>query len=378
METNELVILSGKYLDGTASDAEKNALLQWYNAYSEEELTAILHAAPHEDEASLEARMLQRLHAATGTGTATRIHTMRRNFIRVAAAAVIIGAVAGGWLLWKNTTRQPPAIAKAKTGTTAVLVLEDGTELPLDSAHQGVLSRQGNTVVSRSAGTLSYQQQSTTAATVKYNTLKTPRGGQFRLVLPDGTNVWLNAASSITYPTAFTGRDRKVTITGEAYFEVAAMPEKTFTVTANNADILVLGTRFNVNAYEDEKFTSTTLLQGAVLVRGKNNAHHLLPGQQALVTATDLQLIRHADVNAAIAWKNGLFSFKDADVPAVMRELARWYNVDIMYQEGIPEGTFTGEMSRTLTLQQVAELMRTTRIHMSITNGGKTITVTPE
>ncbi|SHM61305.1 FecR family protein [Chitinophaga jiangningensis] len=378
METNELVILSGKYLDGTASDAEKNALLQWYNAYSEAELTAILEAAPHEDEASLEARMLQRLQAATGTGTTTRIHSMRSYIIRVAAAAVIIGAVAGGWLLWKKSQPAHPAIAKVQTGTNAVLVLDDGTEMQLDSSQHGVVSQQGNTVVSRSATTLSYHQQNNNETVVKFNTLKTPRGGQFRLVLPDGTSVWLNAASSITYPTAFTGKERKVSITGEAYFEVAASADNPFTVTANNTDILVLGTRFNVNAYEDEKFTSTTLVQGAVLVRGKTKAQHLLPGQQAQVTATDLQLIKQADVSAAIAWKNGFFSFKDADVPGVMRELARWYNVDIIYSGGIPDGSFTGEMSRTLTLPQVAELMRTTRIHMSITNGGKSITVTPE
>ncbi|MBV7530673.1 FecR family protein [Chitinophaga sp. sic0106] len=378
METNELVILSRKYLNGTASDGEKNALLQWYNAYSEEELTAILTVAPHEDEASLEARMLQRLHAVTGTGTTTRIHTMRRTITKVAAAAVIIGAMAGAWLLWKNSRTATPAIAKVQTGTNAVLVLDDGTEVQLDSSQHGVVSQQGNTVVSKSASTLSYQQQNNKETAVRYNTLKTPRGGQFRLVLPDGTSVWLNAASSITYPTAFTGKERKVSITGEAYFEVAASAEHTFTVTANNTDILVLGTRFNVNAYEEEKFTSTTLVQGAVLVRGKTQAQHLLPGQQALVTATDLQLVKQADVSAAIAWKNGFFSFKDADVPAVMRELARWYNVDIIYSGGIPDGSFTGEMSRTLTLPQVAELMRTTRIHMSITNGGKSITVTPE
>ncbi|NIG55105.1 FecR domain-containing protein [Chitinophaga sp. Cy-1792] len=377
METNELVMLSRKYLSGTASDAEKAALLQWYNAYSEGELTAILEAMPEEDEAALEARMLQRLHTVTGTGR-PKVRSLSGRVIKIAAAAVMVGVIAGGWAWRKHAAiGDKRAVATIAAGKNPVLILEDGSFVTLDSTQDGVLSQQGQAVVSKSASTLSYQQRGNADAAVHYNTLKTPKGGQFRLILPDGTSVWLNAASSITYPTTFSGKERKVTITGEAYFEVAAVADKPFTVTAGNTDVLVLGTSFNINAYEDEQNTKTTLLQGAVLVKGKTDMQHLLPGQQAVVSANNLQVIKPADIFATVAWKNGLFAFKDADAASVLRELARWYNVEIIYKGGMPDGVFTGEMSRSLTLEQVAGLMRTTRIHMSITDEGRSITVTP-
>ncbi|WP_143305982.1 FecR family protein [Chitinophaga vietnamensis] len=380
MEMNELSVLARKYLSGAASEAEKAALLRWYNAYDESELMVHITAAEEESEATLEARMLQRLQQATGTAPVTKVHFLRRRSTW-AAAAILLAMVAGAWFLWHSAGIQQEfkTVAQAKPGNKAVLVLDDGTQLQLDSTGQGVLSQQGNATVVQAAGSLAYQpgKPENTNAPLRYNTLRTPRGGQFKVVLPDGSGVWLNAASSITYPTAFTGKERKVSITGEAYFEVAASAQQPFIVQAMNMDVLVLGTHFNVNAYEDESSINTTLLEGAVGIRVGDQAQHILPGQQMRVTGTHMELVKHADIAAITAWKNGYFSFKDADVPAIMRQLARWYDVKVHYEGKIPDGDFSGEIGRSLTLEQVAALLEATRIHIRITNGGRDITVVP-
>lgn len=366
MEMNQLVVLSRKYLSGTASEAEKAALLQWYNAYSEEELTASLLAAQDETEEALKARMLKRLLQTNHIGERGNIHFLRRRSVQVAATLILLCTIGGGWLYTSRVHKNTLLATAPKVPT---LMLDDGRELALDTGRTGVLSQQGNTKIVQSQATLSYQQQNSEGA-VHYNTLRTPRGGQFKLILPDGTSVWLNAASSIRFPTAFTGSERNVTVSGEAYFEVAAAANQPFIVKTGNTEIRVLGTRFNINAYEDESHTTTTLLQGAVLVNGAQ----LLPGEQAIVT--DHTVTKQADVVAAIAWKNGLFSFKNADIATVMRELVRWYDVNIVYPDGIPEGTFDGDLSRTLTIGQLALLMQTTRINMELKDGGKSIVVT--
>lgn len=369
MEMNELVHLSRKYLSGTASEAEKSALLQWYNAYNEEELTAYLQADQDETEEALEARMLRRLQETNYIGRKQKIHFLRRRSVQVAASLLLVCAIGGGWLF----TRSHPEKNRLAQSNLPTLILDDGSELTLDTAKKGILSRQGSTSIVQSLAKLSYQQQgSEVSATIHYNTLRTPKGGQFTLVLPDGTTVWLNAASSIRFPTAFTGNERNVSITGEAYFEVAAVASQPFSVNTGNTTVRVLGTRFNVKAYEDESQTATTLIQGAVLVNGQR----LLPGEQAIVTGSSPVINKHADVATAIAWKNGLFSFKDADIATVMRELVRWYDVNVVYPEGIPEGTFSGDLSRSLSIGQLASLMETTRIHMRLSDEGRSIIVT--
>jgi len=366
METEELIVLSRKYLAGAANDAEKARLLRWYNAYDEAELTAFLEAEDHETEASLEARMLRRLQQATGT--APRVHLLRRK-TTWAAAAVLLAAVAGGAFLWHSAgvSADVKAIAQQTPGNKAVLIMDDGRQVQLDKDH-GSLPRGA---VMKDSATIAYTQAQ--SSSVHQNTLKTPRGGQFKLILPDGTGVWLNAESSITYPTAFTGGQRNVSITGEVYFEVAQNAQQSFTVAANKAAIQVLGTSFNVNAYEDEQAVLTTLLEGAVNV----NSTRLHPGQQATVTGNKVQVTDVNDIQSVIAWKNGFFSFKDADVPTIMHQLERWYDVKVNYAGAIPEGRFTGELERTLSLQQVAALLAAARIHLQVEEGGRSVTVLP-
>lgn len=297
------------------------------------------------------------------------------------AAACIILLTAGAYYLSRQT--QQPALANAAPvkdvapgGNKAVLTLSDGTEITLDSAGNGVLAQQGNTRITKlNNGQLAYSGSGNTEGKVLYNTMSTPPGGQYQLILPDGTGVWLNAASSISYPTAFTGNERSVTVTGEAYFEVVKNEKMPFRVKAGNTTIDVLGTHFNINAYKDEASINTTLLEGAVQVTAAQRQQQLRPGQQARVPAngTSIQVVDHADISEVMAWKAGFFSFNDADLPTVMRQLSRWYNVEVKYEGNIPQRVFTGEIGRNLTLSQVLKGLTKTRIKYRIENGNRIV-----
>jgi len=378
MEINELALLSKKYLAGAASEEEKHRLLQWYNAYDEKGLTAYI--AAQEKEETLEKRMRERLQAATRPAEAIpKVVSIRRNYWKVAAAVLIlVTAGTGIYLMQMNRKPQLAQVPAPITpgGDKATLTLADGTVLNLDSAGTGVVTVQGNSKVTKtSRGQIVYKDEQGTGDAVSYNVLTTPRGGQFKITLPDGTNVWLNANSSISYPTAFSGKERNVSITGEAYFEVAGEANQPFTVKVNGMDVMVLGTHFNINAYADESNIKTTLLEGAVLVRTKKQAKHLLPGQQSRVTPAGDEIlgIDRVDGNNAIAWKNGYFSFEEADIPTVMRQLSRWYNIEVKYSGNIPAETFTGEIGRGLTQEQLLKVLSRARINFKVEDGRRII-----
>lgn len=276
--------------------------------------------------------------------------------------------------------RQPSPVYDAAPGKNgAVLTLADGSTIVLDSAAIGTLAQQGNTkLIKTDSGKLTYFPSTGAGQReAAFNTITTLRGRQFQLVLPDGSKVWLNAASSLTYPTAFTDNERKVTLTGEAYFEVASQPGKTgkkmpFLVDMCttpggkvNGTIEVLGTHFNINAYPDEASIRTTLLEGSVkLVNASKQSAILQPGQQAIITSLSQRsiqspqiMVQTADVEAVIAWKNGVFNFHKVDLPAVMRQLSRWYDVEVVYQGPVPGRLFGGEIERNLHLSQVLKIL---------------------
>lgn len=279
----------------------------------------------------------------------------KRYWLRwTAAAAVILMLVTGAYLFnnQKNTSAPPVAkVPDVMPGTSkAMLTLADGSVITLDSAGHQVI-RQGSISIHQQGGQLQYMGNS---HTISYNTLTTPNGGQFLITLPDGSKVWLNAASSIHYPTAFNGKERRVSITGEAYFEVSANAQQPFYVSVNNTkDIEVLGTSFNINAYANEVSVNTTLLQGAVRI-GSVVLH---PGQQARVTGQEIKVIKEIDTEQAIAWKNGLFNFEGASLEEVMHQLERWYDIEVTYDKYIPRIVFGGEMGRDLTLQSVISML---------------------
>jgi transmembrane sensor len=282
--------------------------------------------------------------------------------LRIAAAAAIILLVGAGSYWWVSRAPKSDGAAAntylkndvAPDGNKAVLTLANGASIILDSAHNGTLTQQGNSlVVKQNNGQLAYHTENEKPTEVVYNTLTTPRGGQYQLVLPDGSKIWLNAASSIRYPTAFAGKERKLEITGEAYFEVAKNTGMPFIVNANGMEVKVLGTHFNVNAYGDEAAIKTTLLEGAVKITKDAATAILKPGQQSRLTKLGkIDVINDVDLEDAVAWKNGIFSFKRADTKAVMRQIARWYDVEIVYESQVPSINFGGEMKRDLNLSQ--------------------------
>lgn len=293
-------------------------------------------------------------------------HTTRLGWIKyAAAAAVILLVVTAGIFRWV----QRPAVTETVTvhdiapGTNkAILTLADGSTVALDSAGNQVI-RQGGTAVRQSGGLLTYHAGSHDEV-ISFNTLTTPRGGQFQVKLSDGTRVWMNAASTLRYPTAFSGRERKVEVTGELYFEVAKNAAMPFKVNAGKAEIEVLGTHFNVNAYDG---LSTTLLEGAVKVTALQRGDHVIlqPGQQARI-AEGIEVVSNPDIDKIMAWKNGLFNFEGASFKEVMFELERWYDIEVVYEGRVPDIRFGGELSRNKSLSGLIEALRDAEVHFEI------------
>jgi transmembrane sensor len=243
----------------------------------------------------------------------------------------------------------------------AVLTLSDGRTITLDSAGNGMLAKQGKTsVIKKNDGQLVYRSATGQSAEMVYNLLQTPRGGQYKITLPDGSRVWLNAASSLRYPVAFSGKERRVEITGEAYFEVAKDPAKPFRVQVNNMEVEVLGTHFNINGYTDEESIRTTLLEGKVKVQVADQTKFLQPGQQAQLRNTgNISVVDNVNLEETVAWKDGNFQFENSDIKSVMRQLARWYDVEVSYKGKIDKH-FVGNISRDVKLSQVLSMLQQT------------------
>lgn len=304
---------------------------------------------------------------------------VRKWFWAAAAALLLLSLGIYRWTaiqkkeLAAGNKSAPAMITPGKNG--AILTLADGKQVVLDSLGNGVIADQNGSKAALKNGQLTYHPTGNASGGIVYNIMSTPKGRQFNMVLPDGTGVWLNAASSIRYPTVFTGRERNVTITGEAYFEVAANAGMPFRVNVNNlAEIEVLGTHFNINAYDNEKTLNTTLLEGSVKIRAKGRNVLLKPGQQAQVAA-DIKVIDDADINKTIAWKNGLFNFNDATLEEVMKQLERWYDIDVVYEKGIPDIHFGGGMSKNIPLSDLLMILEKSKVHFHIE--GRKLTVLP-
>ncbi len=274
----------------------------------------------------------------------------------MAAAASIILLITGAayYLLNNEKPKQQQAsqhidadVSPGKEG--AILTLADGRKVILDNQQQGVIANEKNNKITLSQGRISYQNFiDKNSNEIYYNTLSTPKGRVYQLLLTDGTKVWLNSASSITYPVAFNENTRTVTITGEAYFEVAKQKHKPFYVKAGTATVQVLGTHFNVNSYHDENNITTTLLEGSIMVKQNNNSILLKPGQQVQNgrNTNDIPKVIMANTEEVMAWKNGFFQFNDANLQSVMRQLSRWYDVEIKYEGIIPDKKLVGEIPK--------------------------------
>ncbi|SEJ39822.1 FecR family protein [Dyadobacter koreensis] len=304
---------------------------------------------------------------------------------RYAAAAIIL--IFGFGALYKFRSKseiqtvglvQPVTKDVPPGGNRAMLTLSDGSTIILDSAANGILARQGSTEVSKKEnGQLVYNssKQDNTKITNQINTLSTPKGGQYQIVLPDGSKVWLNSSSSIKFPAFFSKNERKVEVTGEVYFEVVKDKSKPFKVLFQDTEIEVLGTSFNVMAYRDEAFSKTTLIEGSVSLTNKNTNKRLRPGQQASVGRSGNITTEEVDIDEAIAWKKGLFFFRDASIAEVMKKAGRWYDVEIEYQGAIPVRQFTGKVSMDVNISELLTMLKYAGVNCRIDN--KKIIISP-
>lgn len=311
-----------------------------------------------------------------------------KRFRKLAAAAVLLLLLTGSgfFFLQKQAATLPQVVASHVTKeimpgkTGAILTLADGSTIVLDSAKQGALAKQSGTrIVKTATGALTYDVTDPAPSTeVAWNTITTPRGAQYEIVLPDGTQVWLNAATTLKYPVAFPkGADRKVILSGEAYFEVNSNEQAPFKVAVhtqhnNDGEVTVLGTRFNIMAYDDEAAVNTTLLEGSVLVSRSGNSKKLIPGQQAIFPRETIGsiLVENTDTEIAIAWKKGFFRFDQRQLPAIMRQISRWYDVDIAYEGKVPDVIFGGGIDKNLPLSGILSALEKYGIRFE-TNGRK-------
>ena len=299
-----------------------------------------------------------------------RVHLLQRGWARLAVAAMLVLLLGSAVFIamrkasdkaLATTTAPQPAADIAPGHDGAILTLADGSRIVLDSARKGTLGKQGGTQLVLDNNRLAYEASHTTGDAVSYNMLNVPRGRQFQVVLPDGTKVWLNAASSMRYPTAFTGSERLVEITGEAYFEVAHDARKPFIVKKGDTETKVLGTHFNINAYDDERTMNITLLEGSVQVKSGAKQVTIKPGQQAQV-GNGINVAGNVDVDEVVAWKDGKFQFGEtADIESIMRQVANWYDVEVVYK-GAVHNHIGGTISRSVNLSLLLKMLETTGV----------------
>ena len=376
MDKNRLYTLLTKYQEHTCTKEELQELENWYG-----NLDTANQPVANSD--ALANEMLTQFRRNLVTETKTITFYKKKFFRMTAAAAIIILAVGSYFIFFKNqnnqeqlaTIKQPNDFA-APNATKAYITLSNGSRVYLDSLKNGIVMQEGNITINKQGDQVIYagsQQQA--ASIVSYNTLTVPKGSKpFKLLLADGSTVWLDAASTITYPTLFIGKERKVELkSGQAYFEIAHNSAMPFKVKKADAEVEVLGTHFNINAFDDEPAMKVTLLEGSVRVNKGKSSITIKPGQQA--QANSAIKVINADLEEVMAWKNDNFQFEGADINTVMKQLARWYNVEIQVRGNIPEH-FGGTISRNVNVSKVFEMLKLTgEVNYKI--DGRKITVTP-
>jgi hypothetical protein len=380
MDQQEIKRLAEKIISGSATEEELLLYNRLCNQYSnvEEGWDETLYG----DQTDLDKELKNEIWSQTGF---KRPVVRMKWFKWVAAASIIMIFSSLGFLLTQNSEEDhgasTPPSAKVQVQDInpgqngAILTLATGEMIHLDSANDGSLVQQGNVSVVKKNGELVYSNKGKGSGEV-YNTMTTPKGRQFSLVLSDGSKVWLNAASSITYPISFTGKERKVSVTGEAYFEIAHNAAIPFIVESGQNSVKVLGTHFNINAYDDESVVSVTLLEGSVDVRRGTVSKVIKPGQQAQINDDEqIKLTNNIDVEHVVAWKNGRISFQGADIGTVMRQMSRWYDVEIEYNRKMND-LFYADISRSTMLSDVLKALElTTDVHFKIE--GRKVRVVP-
>ena len=397
MTTKQFKTLIDKFLAGKTSKEEDEWLKNYYEQFQQ---SVEWNNAELGDEMDVEKRLLSKIRQQIGSEPQTKIVPIRNRkrfaWLSAAAAILILISVA----LWTfpvgrksklpatdvAVTKKEPVHDRLPGRNKAVLTLQDGSTIVLDEAANGTIAEQGATRINKlSERELSYEgavgSQIDATMAVAFNTLSTPRGGQYQVTLPDGTRVWLNSMSSIQYPTVFRGNERRVSVSGEVYLEVTKKfidgderkGRQPFLVSVgtqadkDTSTIEVLGTRFNVMAYGDESELRTTLLEGSIKFYHAKNSCLLIPGQQSqLLKDGGIRVQKEADLEQAVAWKNGYFQFKDADLQSVMRQLSRWYDIDVVYEPGVPKRRFAGQMKKEAQLSSILSILSESNVHFKI------------
>ncbi|SEW52284.1 FecR family protein [Chitinophaga arvensicola] len=359
-----------KYLQGTATIAELTELRQIFSqsphhALFDELLQSAFTEPRHIEQGDYDVNdVVNELLLRINERPTRRLALPRWTW--AAAASLLLLAGAGSFWLWnKNEKNQTPThipIAKANIPPGregAILTLSDGKQVVLDSLGSGIIAREKGSEVRLEDGQLQYNPAGGAEQTTVYNTMSTPRGRQFQMTLPDGTKVWLNAESVIRYPVAFNGHERKVDITGEAYFDVKKDATRPFIVQGNNFIIQVLGTEFNINAYANDGAVKATLLTGSIKATTNSTTMQLTPGEQWVYTVPGQspKILQNADINHVMAWKNKRFSF-NGNIRQIMNEVARWYNIELKYEGNIPDKELEGGFTREKELGKVLEILQ--------------------
>ncbi|MGE8293891.1 MAG: FecR family protein [Sphingobacterium sp.] len=367
-QNQQILDILAKYEAGTITEKELQTLENWYASF--EANPDLIESLSPEERAVRKKQLQEKIFDQLGPETSSAAEMPKKRFPlnpgnslwRVAAAFVLLCA-ASFYIFKKQSDKLPINTAEQSStinpGTDqATLTLGNGKKILLDDSKNGELSAEGNIHINKlKPGNLVYTA-SQQVSKVHSNTLSTPRGGRYQLTLADGTQVWLNAQSSITYPSAFRGSSREVTITGEVYFEVAHNAAMPFRVKSENQLIEVLGTHFNVNTYNVKSMAKTTLLSGSIALTNTHQRIILKPGEQGIVSAHSMS-VKNVDPAEVIAWKEGYFDFTDADIGSVIDELGRWYNVDIHYHGTATKETFTGRIPRSWPFEKVLNLLKT-------------------
>ncbi|WP_285011130.1 FecR family protein [Pedobacter faecalis] len=369
MDQQEIKSLLEKYRSGTCSEQEKAILESWYNQQAAQRPLNLT-----------EERLELNLKEVSNRLPLKYPARQKRLWPRIAAAASIV-AILGASLMYyqvRQSGQQLNLTAEqdiAPGGNKAYLTLADGRKISLTEAANGQIAGQAGITITKTAdGQLVYSVAGNArgAAAAGYNTIETPKGGQYRVQLPDGTEVWLNAQSSLRYPASFEAlNERRVELSGEGYFEVAKDRAHPFIVKSGDQEVKVLGTHFNISNYADEPAVKTTLLEGSVQLNGKTV---LKPGQQASIPASGEISISRVDMEEAIAWKNGKFIFADENIQSIMRKLSRWYNVEVHYEGAPPTETFTASIGRFDRISKILDkLSYTNNVHFKLE--GRRVTV---
>ncbi len=388
-QENEFNELISRYISGEITSAEKLTLLEMLDKQEGfDSLDSIMrdNLAKAKNDFATEEQTQKFLETLNSKITSTQITSepkevklfMWKNWV-VAASLLLAVGVGATYVATENPVEEtqmamveesPKEITAAVSG--AVLTLADGSQIVLDSLGNGKIAQQSNTTISNKDGKLIYNSQK--GATTVYNMMSTPKAQKYNLQLADGTKVWLNASSSIKFPTAFSGKTRIVSITGEAYFEVSSDKSRPFIVDVGGMQVEVLGTHFNINSYNDEEVVRTTLLEGSVVINQNMKSKKLYPGQQAIVNALgDISLEKNVNLSQVMSWKNGLFYFENSSLQEVMREISRWYDVEVLYVNGIPKRNFEGEIQRNLKLLEVLKILELNKVKFKLE--GRTVLI---